>query len=388
MPVPESVFTRLFAAPYEFDFFQACRLLARLRPEGLGPPEPARFRPRLTLSFPASAVHDLTPPAAPLGLPAMTVTFLGLYGTTGVLPRHYTHRLLEIDQTTRQDAGRPMRDWLDIFNHRWTYLFYRAWDKYRFWLAHERQEPPRDDPDPFTRALLAVCGLATGGLRDRLRVDGPPPPPEPYHAPPPGAGGRVPVFLPPRPDPGPERLAVVHDLGLVRFAGLLAQRRRSAWGLDVLLTEYFEVPAAVQPFRGQWLPLDPGSRTRLGQAGSTLGADAVAGERVWDVQGKFRVRLGPLGYGEFLDYLPDRRPAERRKAFFLLSQVVQFFAGPEFDFDIQLVLKAAEVPDCHLTADESTGPRLGWNCWLTSRPLAADAEDAVFAGQPATRLDG
>ncbi len=366
MPEP-SVLKRLYAEPYEFDFFQACRLLGRiqggLHRERLGPPEPARFRGRLSLAFPASAIHDLQPPAKPLAPPVMTVTFLGLYGTTGVLPRHYTHRLLEIDQFTRRDAGRPLRDWLDLFNHRWVWQFYRSWEKYRFWLAYERGEPTRDDPDPFTRALLAVCGLATGGLRNRVRVT-----------------------LPPPPSGEPEALAVVHDLGLLRFAGLFGQRRRNAWGLDVLLGEYFEVPVEVQPFRGQWLPLDPGSKTRLGGTNCGLGQAAVAGERVWDVQGKFRLRVGPLTYTQFLEYLPDRRPVAGRKAFFLLSQVAKLYAGPEFDLDVQLVLKAAEVPACKLTADETTGPRLGWNCWLLSGAAKQDAEEAVFEGQPLTVL--
>lgn len=366
MPEP-SALKRLFAEPYTFDFFQACRLLART-PDGFhragqGQPEPARFRGRLSLAFPASAVHDLTPPAAPLAPPVMTVTFMGLYGTTGVLPRHYTHRLLEIDQAARQDAGRPLRDWLDLFNHRWVWQFYRAWEKYRFWLAYERGDPGRDDPDPFTRALLAVCGLATGGLRDRVRVTLPPPPSGPA-----------------------EEVAVVHDLGLLRFAGLLGHRRRNAWGLDALLAQYFAVPVAVRPFRGQWLPLDPGSRTRLGGVCCGLGTDAVAGERVWDVQGKFRLRVGPLTYPQFLEYLPDRRPEAGRKAFFLLSQLANLYAGPEFDLDVQLVLRAAEVPACELSGDEAAGPRLGWNCWLLSGPAAADAEEAVFDGQPVTVL--
>ena len=99
----------------------------------------------------------------------MTVTFLGLYGTTGVLPRHYTHRLLEIDQYTRGDAGRPLRDWLDLFNHRWVWQFYRAWEKYRFWLAYERGEPARHDRTPSPGRCWpcagwppAACGTGCG----------------------------------------------------------------------------------------------------------------------------------------------------------------------------------------------------------------------------------
>ena len=382
MPEP-SVLKRLYAEPFEFDFFQACRLLDRiqggLHRERLGPPEPARFRGHVTLAFPASAIHDLRPPDKPLALPAMTVTFMGLYGTTGVLPRHYTHDLIDLETGVperhkskrltedQKEAFRTertaLRDWLDLFNHRWVWQFYRAWEKYRFWLAYERGEPARDDPDPFTRSLLAVSGLATGGLRDRVTVSLPAPP-----------GGE------------PQPLATVHDVGLLRFAGLLGPRRRNQWGLDVLLAQYFEVPVVVQPFRGQWLPLDGGSKTRLGAGNCGLGRDAVAGERVWDVQGKFRLRVGPLSYQQFLEYLPDRRPVYQRKAFFLLSQLAKLYAGPEFDLDVQLVLRAEEVPACQLTADEAAGPRVGWNCWLLSGPAKADAEEAVFEGQPVTVL--
>ena len=102
----------------------------------------------------------------------------------------------------------------------------------------------------------------------------------------------------------------------------------------------------------------PGSKTRLGGTNCGLGTAAVAGERVWDVQGKFRLRVGPLTYAQFLDYLPDRRPAAGRKSFFLLSQVAKLYAGPEFDLDVQLVLRADAVPKCELTADETAGR--GW----------------------------
>ena len=111
-------------------------------------------------------------------------------------------------------------------------------------------------------------------------------------------------------------------------------------------------------------------RVRDRPAGGMLSLDAQAGEDV----------------DSFLEYLPDRRPVAGRKAFFLLSQVAKVYAGPEFDLDVQLVLKAAEVPACKLAADETTGPRLGWNCWLLSGAAKQDAEEAVFEGQPLTVL--
>ena len=50
-------------------------------------------------------------------------------------------------------------------------------------------------------------------------------------------------------------------------------------------------------------------------------------------------------------------------------------------FDVQLILRAAEVPECQLVDDEEAGPRLGWNTWTTSRQPEQNAEDAVFEGE-------
>jgi type VI secretion system protein ImpH len=158
----------------------------------------------------------------------------------------------------------------------------------------------------------------------------------------------------------------------------------------VLIAEYFGMPTEVRQFQGQWLPLEPAEQTRLGaeDGNGELGVTAVAGDRVWDVQGKIRVRLGPLRYDQFLRYLPDRTPDAGRKAFFLLSQLVRFYVGPEFDFDVQLVLRAEDVPACELTDDPAAGPRLGWNCWLLTDRAAEPAEDALFDGDDDPKIAG
>src|ERR1043165_7020806 len=92
----------LLFEPYRFSFFQAVRLLTRLHGErepvgGDGPPsrEVVRFRSHVSLGFPPSEIHDLTEHPDGQGTPTMTVAFMGLTGTAGVLPRHYTEHLLE-----------------------------------------------------------------------------------------------------------------------------------------------------------------------------------------------------------------------------------------------------------------------------------------------------
>src|SRR6185295_4563008 len=104
------------------------------------------------------------------------------------------------------------------------------------------------------------------------------------------------------------------------YGGLLSQRKRSAAGLEAIVHDYFHLPVRVLQFQGRWLRLEPEKQTRLGErAGNArLSDDAVIGDRVWDVQGKIRLRIGPLPRDRFIDFLPDRRPYPERKSFFTL----------------------------------------------------------------------
>lgn len=368
MPLPDElpVERRLYEEPFVFDFFQAVRLLRGLAQDRSGPlpaAETVRFAAHASLAFPASAIHDLEPPKEPGAAPKMSITFLGLSGPSGVLPRHYTELLFKFERDVKGEEKRALRDWFDLFNHRMTALFYAAWEKYRFLLSFERGEASLtepEEPDVFTASLFSLVGLGTRGLRNRIRLDAP------------------------EGDLEPRTLAKLDDHGLLRYVGLLSQRHRSAWGLGVLLAGYFQLPIVVQEFQGQWLNLDLPSQSRLGEddGNCDLGVNAVAGDRVWDIQGKFRVRLGPLRYTQFMEFLPDPSPTPERKAFFLMTQLIRLYAGPEFDFDIQLVLEAEHVPPCVLD-DHDGGPRLEWNCWMLSEPAPKPADDAVFHGEEA-----
>ena len=83
-----------------------------------------------------------------------------------------------------------------------------------------------------------------------------------------------------------------------------------------MLADYFDVPVEVHQFLGQWLYLAEEDQSSLPSprcpAGlnTQLGTNVVVGERMWDVEGKFRVRLGPIGYAQFRRLTPvGRRPA-------------------------------------------------------------------------------
>jgi type VI secretion system protein ImpH len=367
-----SVTERLFAEPYSFDFFQAVRILEKVyrdkHPVGLTHPpldEVARFRAHLSLTFPPSSIFELLKPDHDRPYPLMTVTFMGLTGPSGALPTHYTQLLMDLGRDVRGPERRSLRDWFDLFNHRFISLFYRAWEKYRFAIPYERGEAFLTEPDAFTRSLLSLIGLGTKGQRDRLQV---------YTL-----RHEASEWEPQR-----QTLARIDDLALIYYSGILSQRPKNATNLRTLLSDYFELPTEVQQFRGQWLQIDPAHQTCLGTHGM-LGVNTVAGSKVWDVQTRFRVRLGPLTYRQFENCLPDREPVPRRKTFFLIVQLTRQFAGPELDFDVQLVLAASEVPKCQLQ-DSGFGARLGWNTWLISKTPGRDADEPVFEGETVWRV--
>jgi type VI secretion system protein ImpH len=353
-----------------FDFFQSIRLLTLLRQKDRvqigkdGPPhrEIVRFLAHLSLAFPASAMHRMVREAATQ--PAqMIVNFMGLTGPSGVLPRPYTERLWSEARGPERTA---LQDWLDLFNHRFIALFYRAWEKYHFFLPFERGEAFQRDPDPFSRCLFSLIGLGFRSHRNRFRVSV-----AEFRGLEPGSGdSEAPVETTAR----EKELGRLDDLALLRFGGLFAHRPRCAQSLEVFLQVYLKLPVKVMQFQGQWLLLNSDSQTAPGSANSRLGQDTLVGDRVWDVQSKVRIRLGPLRYMEFLEFLPDRTPVARRKRIFLLAQLAQFYLGAEYDIEFQLILKKEEVPAAE------TGPhaRLGWNTWSRTQAYPRPADDTVF----------
>jgi type VI secretion system protein ImpH len=184
--------------PTSFEFFQAVRLLERLHPDRqpvgfFSDPrrEVAHFAANPDTAFPPSEIHSLD---LPTDAPALiAVNFMGLTGPEGVLPYSYSHLVSE--RVRAKD--RTLRDFFDLFHHRIISLFYRAWEKYRFGVAHER-----DQHDLLSGHVKDLVGLGGGRLQDRLSIP---------------------------------------DEVLLFYAGLFAPQQRSAAALQQLLQDYFGV---------------------------------------------------------------------------------------------------------------------------------------------------
>lgn len=327
----------LSSHPERYDFLQAIRLLerqGRARGRAREPvgedadsrDEVARFTAQTGLAHPAGEITGLTQrSSAPTDI---EVSFLGLTGPSGVLPDHYTSLLL----SRLRANDRAMLDFLNLFHHRLISLFHRAAEKYNVPLSWERHQSVAHQDD-FSQAVLSLAGMGTDHLQRRSGAD-----------------------------------RAVND-----FAGFFSRQVRPVAGLLAVLKSYFQLPIRIEQFRGQWLRLDEDQRTRLPGQFNRLGQDAVLGERVRDAQSSFAVLVGPVDYAKFRQLMPDRTTLRE------LCELTRQFAGPEFDFDVQLELLPEEVPHLTLGGSDDDASRLGWNTWLFSRPIRRQVTDATFS---------
>jgi type VI secretion system protein ImpH len=343
---PASLIEELRASPERFDFVQAVRILERAAALASRDPRFASMGrigfdhdPRSEVMF-LRSVLELAFPAAEVAAlddskkrPELSVAVMGLNGPTGVLPGHYSQIVME----GLREKNTALRDFLDMFNHRALSLFARAMEKYRLPMAYERAGYESDDA--ISSALFALVGMQDRPFRRRQAVS---------------------------------------DATLVFYAGHFSQQPRTAISLAQILSDYFDRPVRIVQFQGRWVSLPESEQTVLGGSRQIpgryrqLGVNIVLGAKIWDVQGSFRVRLGPLDYDQFFDFMPNGAQMAE------LAALTRSYAGPALSYDVQLTLKASEIPPFRLTQDERAGPRLGWNTWFASEGPREDASDAVF----------
>jgi type VI secretion system protein ImpH len=317
---------RLAQAPWEFDLFQAMRLIEATSPgrsrigEAQRPAEePVRFAQEATLAFAPAALAQFEPASG--ARPARLVQrVFGLFGPNGALPIHLTEWARD---RSRNHGDAAFVRFLDVFHHRMLSLFYRAWAQGRPAVSLDR---PRQDF--FGRRLAALCGLGSPALLAR--------------------------------DAAPDFVKLAH-------AGVFGRQVRNAECLQVLLAGYFRVPVRIEECVGHWLDIACEQRSRLGTRGgfARLGEDAVIGQRTWHAQSRFRVVLGPLTFPDYERFLP------RGKSSRALHDLIRLYVGVEHSWEVRLVLKKDEVPLAWLGNSVS----IGWTSWLGARLTGEDAAD-------------
>jgi type VI secretion system protein ImpH len=320
---------RIAARPYAFDFYYVLRRLEAARPdmprlgEAARPAdEPIRLGQEPLLDFAPAAISGVRPPRD--SRPAVVeVRFLGLLGPNGPLPLHLTEyardRLLH-------HADATFARFLDVINHRFLLLFYRAWAQ-----AQPVASLDRAADDRFAKYVGALFGAGLQHTRHRDAAD---------------------------------------DEIKLHHAGSLARQVRNADGLRELLTQYFRLPVRVEEFVARWLELPLSDRSRLGEraASAQLGRGAVLGHSVWDIQSSVRLHIRARTLDDYVDFLPAGRSAAR------LVALLRTYLGWELQWDLRLSLAGSEIPPTEL----GRRGRLGWSSWLGGRPRPTDADDLVL----------
>ncbi|MCS0591639.1 type VI secretion system baseplate subunit TssG [Massilia norwichensis] len=319
-----AVIERLLKEPWRFDYFQAVRLLELwLGRHGKARPDPLtgvlRFRNSTSHRFPASQLEAIdleTQDDEGLRYVHVTPAFMGLLGCGGVLPAHYNERIAE-HEARHKDEG--PRAFLDTFSNRSLALFYEAWRKYRLPFKYQI-----DGKDRFLPLLLGLAGFGNTGLRERLSQG---------------------------------RCGEVLDESIGYFAAAIRHRPASSAQIARVLSEYFGQSVAAEQFVGQWYDVPFEQQTILGQATAVLGAGAMTGVRVWQRDLRLRLVVGPLDRASFDAFLPGGLAARA------LHAILTLFTGVTLEYEVELVLRAADVREVTLREGSNIG-RLGWDAYL------------------------
>ncbi|MDR1608817.1 MAG: type VI secretion system baseplate subunit TssG [Deltaproteobacteria bacterium] len=237
--------------PGEFDYFQAIRLLAQLKPElDLSDFLESELAIRATPSL-GFAGRDLL--AFEKDPWRFTAGFLGLYGASSPLPSLYSQSVL----SQSLDDETSIRDFLDIL----AAPFYRLQA-----LAHFHNHLPLRllelaDPDGL-RILRDLMG--PGGTLDRI--------------------GRL---------------------------ALWARHSRPAQGLGFLLDSLLGMEGLIEELVPRVAPIPTEDRIQLGQIGLGLGQGALVGSETVDIRSKFRIHLSPPDRDAFLELLPGGETSQK-----------------------------------------------------------------------------
>lgn len=318
----------VFADPEHFDFFHLCRrfeaaspLNARLGEAAAMRDDIVRFGQEPWLAFPVSTVAAAFQREG--RAPEVRVKFMGLLGPQGGMPLSLT------DEARHYAAGGDdsLCRFMDVLNHRFIQLFFRAWADSRP-VAHR----DRIADDRFERYVASHIGLGSAPLRD---------------------------------------LDSVPDAAKAAYAGIMSPRVKSCSRLRDVVAGLFGVRVDVQEFVGMRLLFEPGQLSRIGQGFANLGRNVLLGAGVYSVQDKFRLRLSVATLAEYKEFLPSGKKARK------LAELVIFYIGTELEWDVELALPVGEVEPVRL----GKAGQLGWTTWMApnwAAEIGGTRSDARF----------
>lgn len=328
--LPENFWQGLMQTPWRYDLFQMLRRIdaqgGEKYPLGRAPlprHEPLRIGQTPSLAFAPSTLAAVNA-RQDSALYDVSILSFGLFGPNGPLPIHMTEHARE-RLYHHQDAS--LTAFADLFHHRLSLLFYRAWADAQPTVSLDRPDGRR-----FDNYLSSLIGMG---------------------------------------QPAQRQQGSLSEHARLMLAGHLSRHGRDAEGLEKILRHYFGVPVRIEQNVPQWLPLAKRERARLGAGRQMprLGESAFLGVAVRDVQHKLRIEIGPLTLARYKRFLPDERHAEE------LRDWVRQYLGIEYVWEVRLLLASDEVKGVTLGGQE----RLGYSAWLGHQPRPQPRGDLTFS---------
>ncbi|MCK5817727.1 MAG: type VI secretion system baseplate subunit TssG [Psychromonas sp.] len=292
---------KLLKDPSDFDFYQAVYTIERqlflksnrhrkVGYDSLPRNELIRFKSVQQLGFPGPPISDVKLQKDKTKFKEtsvdMSVSFMGLTGTSGVLPQHYTELILE--RLRKKDTG--MCAYFDLFNHRIISLYYRVWVKYSFAINYNQTQ----GHDSFSNVINSLTRTST-------------------------------------------------DVGKY-YAGLFHHRIRTVKGLKQILDHYTGCKTEIRQFVGRWHTLSEHDQTRLAERSqpegqfACLGVDTSIGDKVWNINSRINIVLVPPAKLKIDSYL---KGGEINR---LIKLVISSYLGNQTKFNILLKIERRQMP--------------------------------------------
>ena len=323
----KQIASQLASGRREPDFFEVVRQFEQHHPAfprvgyaGRSRSDALRFGQVPSLRFMGTAMDSLQ--ETPGGVMRLLVNFFGLCGVNGPMPLEFTSMVF---QRSHNHYDRTLQCFLDIINHPFLRLYYRAYADHTAAICCDR-----DDDNMLTRFFQVLLGQPAG-ISDSV----------------------------------PCRNLWIGE------SDILLRTRRSAGGLRQLLAVALHIPVRVEErVTGQYeIPRE--CRCLLGgKENVRLGIDTQIGRRFISNTRRVNLHFGPLPFARYVAFLPGEAAFSR-----IAFAVSRYFEQPrEFDFTFRL--KTDTLPPARLNASVA----LGHSAWL-GQPGGTETSVRLEAGR-------
>jgi type VI secretion system protein ImpH len=284
--------------------------------------ENIRFGQTPYLHFTATEIAEIVEGGRQAGVDATVIVyFFGLLGIHGPMPLEFTGYVFRRSYSHYDNSWRRF---LDIINHRFLTLFYRAYSAYQQCMSFDRA-----DDDPIGGIIKALAGLPpvketeNGSFTRRSEL----------------------IAL---------SSAQHFSFHLKNRYGLL-DLLRSMFNYKIELLEF--VPGCYDIPAYRWAVLG-NKKTSL------LGKNLQIGRSVMSITGNFKIRIGPVSFDQYNDFMTGR------SGFNLLTEAVNLYLDKPQAYGILFIITGYTIPLAQLGFDLEKetyeAARLGYTCWIGS----------------------